>query len=139
MSRYIVLDTNCLLQIISAGSPYHKVWLDFINRRYTLCLSNDILEEYEEVLASHSSSSFARIAIEVLLRARNVVRIDAHYHFNLITIDPDDNKFVDCAIAANADYIVSDDRHFRQLKEIPFPRVEVRRLEQFYEELCEEQ
>ena len=41
----------------------------------------------------------------------------------LITEDPDDNKFVDCAFAANADYLVSNDRHFDILSKIPFPHL----------------
>ena len=47
----------------------------------------------------------------------------------------DDNKFVDCAIVAGADYIVSEDAHFRVLDEIPFPKVCVVRLARFVEEL----
>ena len=45
------------------------------------------------------------------------------------------NKFVDCAIVANADFIVSEDSHFNVLKSIPFPRVIVKRLQIFCKEL----
>jgi predicted nucleic acid-binding protein len=41
----------------------------------------------------------------------------------LITQDPDDNKFVDCAFAANAEYLVSDDKHFKILERTPFPQL----------------
>ena len=139
MKRYVVLDTNCLLQSLSQRSQYYKVWEDFVMGRYVLCVSNEILEEYEEIISSHMSSLAARIAVETILRANNVVRVDAQFRFNLITADIDDNKFVDCAIIANADYIVSEDSHFNVLKSIPFPRVEVKRLCEFYEELCANQ
>ena len=139
MKRYVVLDTNCLLQSLSQRSQYYKVWEDFVLGRYVLCVSNEILEEYEEIISSHMSSLAARIAVETILRANNVVRVDAQFRFNLITADIDDNKFVDCAIIANADYIVSEDSHFNVLKSIPFPRVEVKRLREFYEELCANQ
>ena len=56
---------------------------------------------------------------------------DPHYTFALIEADKDDNKFVDCAIAANAKCIVSEDKHFRVLKNIPFPKVEVLGIEEF--------
>lgn len=46
--------------------------------------------------------------------------------------------FVDCAIASNADFIVSEDSHFNILKTIPFPHIVVKRLEEFYEELAED-
>ena len=139
MKRYVVLATNCLLQSLSQRSQYYKVWEDFVMGRYVLCVSNEILEEYEEIISSHMSSLAARIAVETILRANNVVRVDAQFRFNLITADIDDNKFVDCAIIANADYIVSEDSHFNVLKSIPFPRVEVKRLREFYEELCANQ
>lgn len=53
------------------------------------------------------------------------------YAFHLIKADEDDNKFVDCAIVANAKYIVSNDRHFDVLREIPFPKVDVIKINQF--------
>lgn len=136
MNKYIVLDTNCLLQSLSRRSSYYKVWEDFILGKYTLCVSNEILEEYEEIIASHMSPLAATIAVETILRANNVIRVDARFRFELITIDQDDNKFVDCAIVSNADFIVSEDSHFNILKSIPFPRVEVKRLHEFYEDLC---
>ncbi len=135
MNRYIVLDTNCLLQSISQRSKYYKVWESFILGKYTLCVSNEILEEYEEILSSHISPLVAKIAIESILRANNVLRVDARFRFGLITADTDDNKFVDCAIVANADYIVTEDNHFNVLKNVHFPHVEIRRLEEFYNTL----
>lgn len=134
-NRYIVLDTNCLLQSLSRFSPYYCVWEAFVMGKYTLCVSTEILEEYEEIIASHMSPSIAQLDIEIILRANNVKRIDAQYRFGLITEDADDNKFVDCAIVANADYIVSDDKHFNVLRSIPFPHVEVKKLSEFYEEM----
>ena len=104
--------------------------------KYTLCVSNSILEEYEEIIASHMSLLAAQIAVETILRANNVLRVDARFQFDLIKADPDDNKFVDCAIVANADYIVTEDKHFNILKTKGFPTVEIRRLQEFYEELC---
>lgn len=134
-TKYIVLDTNCLLQSLSRRSSYYDVWESFILGKYTLCVTNEILEEYEEIISSHMSPVAAKLAVEMILRARNVLRVDAQYRFQLITTDRDDNKFVDCAIVANADYIVSDDKHFKILKSIPFPHVEVVKLKDFQEEL----
>ena len=135
--RYVVLDTNCLLQILSKRSNYFDVWMSFVMGKYTLCVSTEILEEYEEVIASHMSPLAAKLAVEMILRANNVVRVDAQYRFRLIAIDEDDNKFVDCAIVANADFIVSNDKHFWVLSTIPFPHVEVIRLEEFQKELTQ--
>ena len=133
--RLIVLDTNCLLRSLSWRGDFYDVWESFILCRYVLCVSTEILEEYEEIVSSHISPRAAKLAIETILRATNVLRVDAQYRFRLITVDEDDNKFVDCAIVANAEYIVSNDKHFNVLASIPFPHVEVRKLEEFQEEL----
>jgi predicted nucleic acid-binding protein len=73
--------------------------------------------------------------IQVILNSENVVFVHPTFRFNLITVDPDDNKFVDCAIVANADYIVSQDTHFDVLRKIDFPKVNVIRIEEFVREL----
>ena len=62
---------------------------------------------------------------------RSVIRKDPHYSFGLMEADKDDNKFVDCAIAANAKCIVTEDNHFNILKTIPFPKVEVIGIDDF--------
>ena len=47
------------------------------------------------------------------------------YHLHLITADPDDDKFVDCAFKANARYIVTEDHHYDVLKQTSFPYIDV--------------
>lgn len=133
--KHIVLDTNCILQSISERSRYHKIWNDFLLGRYVLCVTTEILEEYEEIIGQKMSPFVAKIVIDIILRANNVLRVDAQYRFQLITADVDDNKFVDCAIVANAEFIVSDDAHFDILKQIPFPKVYVKKIAEFYEEI----
>ena len=87
--------------------------------------SNEIIEEYSEVLSRNISSSISEAIIYAILTRPNVIRKDPHFSFSLIETDKDDNKFVDCAIAANAKCIVTEDKHFKVLKTISFPKVEV--------------
>jgi len=133
--RNIVLDTNCLLSCLAARSKFHAVWTAFLNEDFRLCLSNEIMTEYEEILTNRISPAFADMIIHVILNSENVVFVYPAFRFNLIPADPDDNKFVDCAIVANADYIVSQDAHFNILKTIDFPKVNVIRIEDFVQEL----
>jgi len=56
--------------------------------------------------------------------------VNKYFQFNLLQ-DKDDNKFVDCAIAANAHYLVSDDNDFKLLNYIKFPRVNLVKLSEF--------
>lgn len=133
--RYVVVDTNCLLRMIPLRSKYRPAWDAFLDGKYILCVSNEIVSEYMEILSVKVSSSFAENIIGAILRSPFVRRFDPKFHFKLIEADPDDNKFVDCAIIANADFIVSEDSHFRVLKTISFPKVNVLTLDEFSEEL----
>ena len=129
--RRIVIDTNCLLAILPSISPYHKVWTEFLEGRIEICVSNEILMEYEEIISQKTSSFFADIIIKALLNRRNLVRVSPTWRFRLISQDPDDNKFVDCAIAGQAEILVSNDKHFRVLNAIDFPAVTLLRLQEF--------
>ena len=79
----------------------------------------------------HKSPSVSEAIVYAILARPNVIRLDPHFSFGLIEADKDDNKFVDCAIAANAKCIVTEDKHFEVLKSIPFPKVEVVGIDDF--------
>ncbi|MBR4930702.1 MAG: PIN domain-containing protein [Bacteroidaceae bacterium] len=121
--------------MISLHSPYRPVWQAFRDVRYTLCVSNDILTEYNEILERVANAAVAHNIVNAIARSPYTRMIDPQYRFGLIEQDPDDNKFVDCAIIAGADYIVSEDAHFRILADIPFPSVAVIRLDEFIKDL----
>ncbi len=131
LTEQIVLDTNCLVMSLSAHNQYAEIWQKLVKGEYTLCVSNDILEEYEEVLGRNISPKVARIVLSYMQILPNVKFIDPHYSFGLIKADEDDNKFVDCAIASNALFIVSEDKHFNELASVPFPKVEVIGIDDF--------
>lgn len=61
----------------------------------------------------------------------NTKMIQVYYHLRLITADPDDDKFVDCAFKANARYIVTQDHHYDVLKQTPFPFIDVVGIDEF--------
>ncbi|MEA5458763.1 putative toxin-antitoxin system toxin component, PIN family [Arcicella sp. LKC2W] len=129
----IVLDTNILLVSVSDRSPYHLIFKSFIEERYEICVTTEILDEYAEILSKYSSQFLATNTLEVIENAANSVLITRYFAFELIKNDPDDNKFVDCAIASNADFIVTNDGHFNVLKEIPFPQVNIISIDDFME------
>ena len=131
MMRRIVIDTNCLLAILPSQSPYHKVWTDFLNQEIEICISNEVLMEYEEILSIKTSPFFANAIIKTLLNKRNLIRVTPVWRFNLITSDPDDNKFVDCAICGQAEYLVSNDKHFKVLNDIQFPSITLVTLQEY--------
>ena len=126
-------DTNCLIQIVSPRSKYHALWESFVCGVNTLCVSNEIIEEYVEIMQKLMGYAAAEYVVKTILNSKFTQVITPYYNFNLIEADKDDNKFVDCAIAAQAKCIVSNDHHYDILKTIPFPRVEVVGLVEFME------
>ena len=132
----IVLDTNCLIMAISSKNKYHIIWKSFLAGKYTLCVSNEIVEEYVEVIGRNISPTVADMVAYTLLAKKNVLRFDPHFRFHLIESDNDDNKFVDCAINSGAMFIVTEDHHFNVLKQIPFPHVDCIGIDSFIEILC---
>lgn len=133
MIEKVVIDSNALIQMMGAHSKYNLLWKMFMQRKFVLCLSNEILMEYEEMLKAKSSALAANLFMRMIAIAPNVDYREPFYQYGLIQEDPDDNKFVDCALASNALYIVTDDNHFNVLKRIPFPKMDVCTLEEFYQ------
>lgn len=110
-----------------------------MKNRFTLCVTTDILLEYEEVIARHLGSEISQAVLDAVTDLPNLLLVNKYIFWRLIEQDPDDNKFVDCAIACNAKYLVSEDKHFRILKDIPFPKVNVVGVEDFKAVLFENQ
>jgi len=127
----VVIDTNCLLQIIARKSPYRPIWDAFLSGRYELCVSNEILDEYQEILGRQITPTIAENVVLLILNQENVQFVNPHFRLNLITADPDDNKFVDCAFAASADFLVSEDNHFNVLRKMAFPKLNLVTLDEF--------
>lgn len=133
--RKIVLDTNCLLQSLPSKSPYHNVWEGVLDGSVVLCVNTEILNEYEEILSIKTNPEIAKNVVEAIARLSTTYYQESYVHFNLIEQDADDNKFVDCAIASDAEYIVTNDNHFSVLRSIPWPKINIIALREFAEQL----
>ena len=127
----IVLDTNCLLVSVQEYSEYFWLWQAFSNKKFVLCYTNEILNEYQEILSHYYSGTMAKNVVDAILNAPHAEPVAVYYKWQLIAADPDDNKFTDCAISANADYIVTNDKHFDILRNIDFPRINIVDIEAF--------
>ena len=121
----IVLDANCLISSFSKRGNYYNVRRGLHSGKYILYVSNEILEEYEEIISMKTNALIASNVIQALLNSPYVSLIDPHYHFHLIHADKDDNKFVDCVNAAKVDYLVSNEAHFKVLSTVSFPKLSV--------------
>lgn len=116
----VCLDTNVFLQIFGKKQPYYSILRALLDGQITLALSTEILLEYEEVTVQLSGTErwhdLARLMALLDQLHGNIRQVEPQYRFGIIVIDPDDNKFCDCAIAAGADFVVTEDNHFAVLK-----------------------
>ena len=115
----IVIDTNVFANIFFTGSRNHWIWTALEFGRIRLCISTDILDEYEEIITRlYGDAVLAATILDALLTLPNLVYVSKYYTWQLIPVDRDDEKFIDCAIAGGATYIVTNDKHFNVLKKL---------------------
>ncbi len=115
MSR-LVVDTNIILSsFLTTGSP-RQVLNRIRDGQDELCLSQPILREYLEVLAR---AGVTRELMELLLSLfqdpDRTIQVVPSRRITVIREDPADNMFLECAVEARTDYIISGDRHLRRL------------------------
>jgi putative PIN family toxin of toxin-antitoxin system len=114
------LDTGVFLQIFGRKQPFHPILRALLDGRLTLAVSTEILFEYQEVTTRLSGAERWRdmaALLDLLAQLHgNIRQVEPKFRFDVISIDPDDNKFCDCAIAADANFVVAEDNHFDVLK-----------------------
>ncbi len=112
----VVLDTTTLLRAIPTRSRLRPIIEAFGKRQFVLVVSHEILLEYEEILKDRGGPQ-AWPAFENFLNAHasQVIRVAPSFRWHAIRRDPDDDKFVDAAVAGDAEWVITDDSHFDDL------------------------
>ena len=108
----VVIDTNVLISgIFFSGPPYQilNAWRD---KKLTIVISQEILSEYQSV-SEELSKEFPSIQIDQILDiiTMHAEVVDTKGIEIQICEDPDDNKFIECALAGKSRFIVSGDKH----------------------------
>lgn len=129
----VVIDTNILLISIPSKSIYRPIFNAYLSNKISLVVTTPIFFEYLEILEQQSAKGVARYIEDSLIAAKNVITPTIYYYWNLITIDVDDNKFVDAYLAEDADYLVTNDNHFGEIKQTAYPKVNVVSANEFLE------
>jgi putative PIN family toxin of toxin-antitoxin system len=118
----IVVDTNVLVSaLLSKHSLPRRIFNLQQSGRFRIVISEAILSEYRRVLAYpdiQARHRFSQQGIEKylsLLRNASVV-VTPSEQVTVVKDDPDDNKFITCALAGNAEYLVSGDSDLLQIK-----------------------
>jgi len=129
----VVLDCNVLVRCFSSRSPDHLIYRSLINTKFNLAITSEIMLEYEEIVQQKYSLAAANSLMAVLLELPNVKFVHPHFKWHLIEADKEDNKYCDCAIASQSFCLVTDDKHFDVLKNIPFPSITVLSTDGFFD------
>ncbi len=113
----VVIDTNVFISSFFGGAPRQIIGL-WKNGEIVLCLSQEIVEEYLKVLN--------RLGLKDKNEIENLTKLFAEgYHsifaaktpkIDVIEDDPDDNKFLECAVALDSKIVISGDRHLKEIK-----------------------
>ena len=114
----VVLDTNVLISATQwQGSVAQKLLFKLIRDNIKIFCSTDIISEYQRVLKRDFNYTDYEIAYILEKIFACITLITPIEKINVIRDDPDDNKIVECALAASADYIITYDKHLLNIKE----------------------
>jgi len=108
----IILDTNVFISGIFFSGPPSQILKAWQNSRLQIVLSQEILNEYQRV-AESLAAQFPTIDILPIIELMTIhgQLIDVEGFDVSVCDDPDDNKFMECAIASNSKIIISGDKH----------------------------
>jgi len=115
----VVLDTNVVFQARALMHRYHCILDACVDGRLRWAVSAAILTEYEEVIRREEPASawhdMETLMELITLTQGTLIQVSPQFRFQVIHTDLDDNPFVDCAIAAQADFVITEDKHFAPL------------------------
>ena len=113
----VVIDTNVFISSFFGGIPREIINL-WKTGKITICLSQDIIEEYIEVLS--------RLGLHNKNEIQKLTKLFAEGYYSIFTAktpnieivkdDPDDNKFIECAVSLDSKIIISGDKHLKNIK-----------------------
>lgn len=106
----IVLDTNIVISAVFFGGYPRRIIEAVADKKFTACATMEIIDEYEEIvqeMITRKQGSFSHAILSPLIKALNIVEIKSNVE---ICRDPDDDKFINCALDSKAVYIVSGDK-----------------------------
>ena len=121
----VVLDINILLQSLGKSSRFRPIWTLYLDEKFQLLISNPILLEYEEKLLEKTNAIVTTNVVDLINEAVNTIEVTIFYEWNAIIGDPDDNKYFDTAVSGDADYLVTNDKHFNIVKRLEFPSIQI--------------
>ena len=129
----VILDTNVFISGVFFGGPPYRILEGWRDGKVQLVLSHEILEEYQRV-GDTLVEQFPGVELQPMLE---LVTMNAELFSDQVVLepvceDPDDDKFIACALASGCKVIVSGDKHL--LKVSGFGGIRVLRPRAFIDE-----
>lgn len=119
----VVIDTSIFIASFWEGRSRTVVEL-WKKREIALCASEAILKEYFYIIPRFNRLNKEAGELLSLFKARkNIEMITPSKRLKVIKEDPVDNKFLECAVEAKAEYIISADKHLRNLRKYQGVRI----------------
>ena len=112
----VVLDTNVVLSAILFGGKPRQVLEAALSGTVRLYVSEPIVTELQSVLQRPKFGISAQFVQTVISEIASIAGwVEPAEHFEVVKDDPTDNRFIDCAVAAKADYSVTGDNRLLKL------------------------
>jgi len=114
----VVVDTNIFISSFFGGNPRKIIDL-WKSGQILLCLSRPIINEYVEVLRRMGLQDERELEelLNLFAHGFNVVFTAKAPNLTVVEKDPDDDKFIECAVALDSKFIISGDKALREIKE----------------------
>lgn len=130
----VILDTNVLISAILFGGKPRRILEKAIRGEIRLCLSEPMLEELKGVL-QRSKFDYSPEMIQIILTELMSISdfVNPSETINIVAEDPEDNRILECAVAANADYVITGDSHLLKLNK--YLNIDVLNVAVFLEKL----
>ena len=115
----VVVDTNVMLSAFARQSPLAPLFRALASGKVRLAVTAAIVLECEKIAVRRGGAAFAAKVMHWLSLVSaswdSVTLAQPSFQFRVVAGDPDDNKFADCAITVEADFLITNDSHFAPL------------------------
>lgn len=113
----IVLDTNVIISAIMFGGAPRKVFESVLSGKHRAYVSRILLDEIETVLSRPKFGLQVDIIQSIMREFQEIMDLVSPREFlKVISNDPDDDRVLECAVAARAECIVSGDSDLLELR-----------------------
>jgi len=128
-----VVDTNIFISSFFGGNPRKIIDL-WKSGQIMLCLSRPIVDEYVDVLRRMGLQNERELEelLSLFAHGFHVLFTTKTPNLKIVKKDPDDDKFIECAVALKSKFIISGDKALREIED--YMGIQIQSPKQFLDE-----